>query len=439
MTSELGGESAGGDSNRVEQRNRWLAGMSIADQGLVSACGFLTVVAVGRGVSMQSLGVYSLAYSLIVLVSTLIRALIVTPYTVFSRRETGLRREQMRGACRRLLLISLTTIALTTAVIGAVAFLAGSELWLIVCATGAAMAGVSIREFSRRLSFSDLRFSDALIMDTAGGFILLTYLAVEFRSLSVPAVLIVLAISSALPAITLLWVRRGDFSIAKESLRDDIVRNLTFGRWVAVSQVTHAAHGYVVHWILAAVGGVATTGLYAAAWSVVQLASPFIQGVGNFAGPCLSNTLAQGGESQLRKGVRQLSRVLALTLAPYTLALAVAGPSIHGLLFNSEETPLRWLTGILALGLSLGAVVLPHGKAISVMEKPYWNSLLNGVNLVSTCVVVLILTRIAGLMGAACGLLFVTTMISFAKFCASEYLLARHNDRPVESRLAEAR
>ena len=51
MTSDAGRETPDGSSDSVPQRSRHLAAMSLIDQGFVSGCSFLTVVAVGRGVS----------------------------------------------------------------------------------------------------------------------------------------------------------------------------------------------------------------------------------------------------------------------------------------------------------------------------------------------------------------------------------------------------
>ena len=60
--------------------------LSIGDQCLVSGTNFLTLVIVGRSCGLQELGVYSLAFTVVVILMALQESLLIAPYTVMMSR-----------------------------------------------------------------------------------------------------------------------------------------------------------------------------------------------------------------------------------------------------------------------------------------------------------------------------------------------------------------
>ena len=135
--------------------------LSLIDQVVVSGTRFVTTVMVGRFGSDSELGIYSLAFSLVILVLSFQEALISTPYTIFVTHLDKLSQKaySTNTLIQALCLSFLATILL---LIGcAVTFLiseASSLIWLLTI-TAVLLPLMLIREFARRFAFAHLKLS----------------------------------------------------------------------------------------------------------------------------------------------------------------------------------------------------------------------------------------------------------------------------------------
>src|SRR5262245_49456340 len=98
--------------SRPASRWNWL--VSIADQGLVSASSFLTLVAISRSVHPEEVGRYALVYAGVMIVTSLQAALVTTPHAAPRRPRRRLRplhlsRQPVRVARR---IVAGTTVVL---------------------------------------------------------------------------------------------------------------------------------------------------------------------------------------------------------------------------------------------------------------------------------------------------------------------------------------
>jgi len=72
--------------------------VALFDQGIVSLTSFLTALLVGRTCGKVELGIFTLAWTLLSVISELSGALITTPYTVFSPRFSRGRNRRYLGS-----------------------------------------------------------------------------------------------------------------------------------------------------------------------------------------------------------------------------------------------------------------------------------------------------------------------------------------------------
>ena len=63
--------------------------LSIIDQGLVSGTTFATAVIIGRLTSPETLGLFYLLFSIVLITSGVIEQIVSTPYNVYSKRRRG--------------------------------------------------------------------------------------------------------------------------------------------------------------------------------------------------------------------------------------------------------------------------------------------------------------------------------------------------------------
>src|ERR1035437_910711 len=143
--------------------------ISLADQAIVSATNFLTGVIIARACSKEELGLYSLGFSVVLMMADLQSSLIMTPYMVYAPRLKGRAHALYTGSTliHQSAFCLLTMLAL---VCGAFAVMIGvgprglgPVLWALVPVIGLIM----LREFARRVCFARLKLKTAFLFDTS--------------------------------------------------------------------------------------------------------------------------------------------------------------------------------------------------------------------------------------------------------------------------------
>ncbi len=114
-------------SKRAPQRatvaglGHWL--VALIDQGLVSGTRFLATIIIARYCGPGELGIYSLAFSLLVLGCCFQEAIVTTPYAVFGQRLRRRSRTTYAGAIARMHFIAASASALFLLVLAVIAYL----------------------------------------------------------------------------------------------------------------------------------------------------------------------------------------------------------------------------------------------------------------------------------------------------------------------------
>lgn len=375
---------------------------AVLDQGLFSLTNFLTAVIIGRCCGPAELGVYVLAFSVVMLSVCLARATLVSPYVVVSQELHGSRLQSMRGT----LLIAIWTLGSVSAVVACVVAFA-LESGGIAFALALAMPAALFRDFLRRLSIAELQVKSAVGLDWVIGCLQIGLLCSLWRSGQLTAQSALMACSAiwAVVAVVWLYAMRGQFRIQAREFHENFAHIWPIGRWVGMSQMISTTQAFVLPWILAVVHSIELAGAYGACWTVVQIASPAIEGLGNLLSPALARSASQGAWKSLLYRVRVATCVFGLMMAGLlSFVLLLGGQAlmwIYGAGYAQHYGVLVLLT-LAAAAINLG---IPASKALTQLGRAETNFWITLMSLCLTVGAAGTLLYLLGEHGAALGLI----------------------------------
>ena len=242
--------------------------VSIVDQAVVSATNFATTLIIARLCTKADVGVYYLAWTLVLFIVAAQGNLISVPYTVYCRRRDGRSLVSYSGSMLvHQLLTSIVAVLCLTAL--AICFCLGFGPqamrplgWVLVCAA----PFILLREYARRFLFAHLNLAAAVVMDVGVSCVQLASLLIlgYFNVLTVPAVYAVMGGASAMAMTMWLLTNRQPMRFQMDRFLPDWRENWNFGKWALAGQLTGLAF-YILPWLLAITHGEADTGMFGAA------------------------------------------------------------------------------------------------------------------------------------------------------------------------------
>jgi O-antigen/teichoic acid export membrane protein len=406
---------------------------AIADQGVLSGSNFLTTIVVGRLCGASQLGAYALGVTLLVLLGGLQNSLILSPYTVFSNR--GKEKDLARYAGSILVQQGLVTLVgmITFATAGTIVSAAGGQpgvvevLWALVIT----VPFFSFREFCRRILMARLHVKTVLVLD--GFVMLLQFLgfAVLYQAemLSAATACAVVAAACAVPSLMWVLFTSHRFVICRQRVRKEFRRHWRFGRWICASQMTDIGQYYALHYLLIFTLGVATTGVYAACWSLVMIFNPLLLGVSSVLVPSAAQAHSRGGNAAVRQVIWRTTLLVSGAMAVLFTGIVVWGDLTVQTLFDGNEYAGHGtVITILAATSLISALSFPALHGLCVIERPDINFKSAVVGLVITIVATLALVNVWGMVGAAVGGLIGISVVSAWQLWAFE-LLSREGTR----------
>ncbi len=415
--------------------------LSLADQAVVSGVNFLTTVLIGRACGPDELGIYSLGFSIVILISGVQLSLVSVPYTIYgsrmSERDRALYAGSVLGHSVALAVLSIICLSLSAAVLSLGIGPPGlaSVLWVLAGMTPFLL----LREFMRRFAFAHMRMATALVLDVVIAAMQIGGLAflVATGNLSAATGYVVAGTACAAAGLLTLAALRGNFAVRVDRIGPSLRRNWSLGRWIFASQMAAVPYGYSLYWLLALVLGAQSTGVFAACMTIVMLAKPFVMGVGNLLEPLAANAFTEAGPDHLRRVVWTTTVLLGSAIGLFCLLVIVFGEQLLVLLYEGSQYADRGavlatlaLTE-LATALSIGA---EHG--LRVIERPemnFWSTILAAV---ITLTIAAALIQYWGILGAAISMLIGTVAGSIAHCTAFFWLvdqLPRRHEDPVLS------
>ena len=418
---------------------RWLNGqfgstsrkgvLALFDQAVFSGSNFLTTVVIGRFCGLDQLGVYSLAFAVLVFLAVIHESLIWTPYTIYSHRLK--RDEQPEYAGTVLMMQGLFTLAGICVLVTMASVLSvgvgpvglAPVMWVLAAAAPCYL----LRELIRRLLLARLEVARVLVIDILvavvqfGGFVTLYWLG----GLSAATACAAVGIACLVISVGWLATTAKQFVIRPRNVGSHLRRHWSFGRWICASQMADSAHNYALHWLLAVALGTAATGVFAACSSLVLIFNPLILGIGSVLVPRAAQVYADGGNAEVRRVVWKTTAFLAAAMAVICLGLALFGGTALELLYDGQEYAGHGLIiTLLAVATLAGTFSFAADHGLWVIERPDINFIVRASGLAITLTAAFLLVGTWGVAGVAIARLLGMSVASAAQ-CTAFVCLTR--------------
>ena len=390
--------------------------LALFDQALVSAASLVASVIVGRSCGADGLGVYALGMTFFVLFTAMQTAIISTPYTVLRTRlknpddakrfaGSSLAGSMMVSVVAVSVLMLLYLVFLLTQVIP------GFEKAIL--AVVALIPLLMIRDFARRYSFANFQIGAAVALDLCvfllqiGGLLLL----VQLDLLTPIFAFACMGLACGIAAVTWLVLNRRKFLIDSEVIKDDLKEKWRLGRWLSMELVLGITGAYIVHWLLIFQMDSTATGVFAACLVIVNLSSPFLQGMGNILSPRFASAATEEDRTAIQKLYRRTTIFMTTVMALFVTACIFFGESAMQLLYPGQEySGYGLIVVLLSIRALIGSTFITAHHALVAMEEPrpgFWCTL---VGVLASLAFGIYLIPIMGILGGAIALVIGTSL-----------------------------
>ncbi|MEM9996368.1 MAG: lipopolysaccharide biosynthesis protein [Bacteroidota bacterium] len=384
------------------------SGLSLVDQGMVSAGRLLVSIIVARAAGADALGLYALAFTILLLAEALAETLVALPYTVYSQRLKGTARQAYLGSALVQAAALGLGLASLTALGGAVAWVGMGEAGLgaVLLALAGMIPFRLAMDFGRRVAFAHHRVYIAVLMDA----LLMLVLLGGMLALVLTDLLRVWDVYALYGAACLvpLWLafRPHGFRwhVVRTRLRGDLQQNWTFGRWVAAGRLSVNGREFGIPWILAAFAGTAAVGFMDAAMKVVGLIFPMITALANVLTPSIAAAYAEDGVGAVRRMVVKTAFLMGLVTGTVALALALGSEWVIAFFFGEEFAGQRAAVIVFAVATVVEAIGMPADAGLWAIERPNVGFYVSLVSFVVALMVAVVLIPSLGVLGAIWGI-----------------------------------
>jgi O-antigen/teichoic acid export membrane protein len=379
---------------------------SISDQVIVSGTSFATSVIIGRLGSQQDLGVFYLAFTLVILARGIQIQLVAAPFQVLGQRRRGIDLAEYSGSSfvHELAVIGLTVMGLLGIFGMFAAWGQGSEFGPVVLVLLAAGPLLLLRDFLRQFYFGRLRPGWAVGLDATvavlpfGGLALIAGLNV----FSVASAYVVMGGASGLAAAGWLFGhRRRMFRLRAERVWSDWRLNWRFGRWALASYLLGSASTSVLPWLILAACGEAAAGIWAACMTPMGVLYTFVQGVTNYLTPLAARVLVSGGKAELRHVLVVTAIAMLFVLSAVSVFIGMTGDWIVVFVYGDEYGDTGTILLALALTILLTSVGAVAGNGLWALERPSLNFAADVSTIAVTIGSAMLLVFSWGVLGAA--------------------------------------
>jgi O-antigen/teichoic acid export membrane protein len=375
--------------------------LAFADQALVSAGNFFSLLLIARHLAAEKFGLFSLAMMSLLFMANLHRAIFTQPLNILGAAEslpcvTGRMRALLRAQLLAIPLAALLLAGLSLHFFPQAALLFGTICYV---------TGFYLQEMSRRYWYTVHRVERAIASDIisyGGQLVLLVLLAVTGR-LDGAVALATMGAASFAAFLFDLWRMKPAPELTGNSLRPLrllFIQHWPLSRWLLLTVLAMWGGSQLYPFLLAALGPVAVAS-YVACRNLLNAIGVMIQSVGNYLPVRAAALLKRRGKLALRNHLlRTLARTSMFGIAFVVLIMLSAGPLMHlvyGGRYDSAAPLLRMLA-LATLFTLLGAVLGAYSLAMEDSRASFV------ANFGATCVALTVgiwLIHTNGLQGAA--------------------------------------
>ncbi len=375
--------------------------LSLVDQAVISATNMGTSVLIGRTCVKAELGLYASGLSLILLLTAVQSALLSVPYTISSPGFGGEGKAVYKGST---VLQQWGLVMVGMGVFAGVGWWRGGGELGRVLGTLAVVSGViCFRDFARRVSYAELRFGFALVID---GLLAVAQIAVVGvlawrHELSATRALLAVGVASTLAGGMWLGVNWKSMRFSLREVAAGARVNWGLGRWLFASSVLWSVCIDQYPWVIASLRGPGEAAVWASCYGVMAFLNPIVLALNNDAAPRVSHAFAAGGLEGLRKSVWRSAGIAGVMTLPVLLVLVVFGGRLVKLMYGGKFGGAGGVVAVLAGGLWLYALSLTFPYGMLALKRPGVDFAVNVGCLGSFLFVGVWMVRGMGVMGAA--------------------------------------
>lgn len=387
---------------------------AMLDQAIYSGTTFCTSVLLGRLAGADALGVYSLAFSVTILVLCGHETLVTMPYTINVHQLQPNEQGKAAGSVFIFYLAFSFLAGFAFLVAGSVLveFAGRSTLGLVLLSVAAAIPGILLRELARKLAYAHLHIRIAFLLDAAASLVQLStlFLLVTYDLLSASTAFAAVGLGSCIAGLGWLSFSRHRFSFSVRQINDDLSRHLRIGRWICLALVTLLLQGSIAMWLIAYVLGTAASGVFAACMSVIALSNPLINAIGNVFIPEACKVLNESGVEGLWRLAQSKVTVLATVAGLFACFVVLFGDAFVHFFYGPNYAEERAMIICLAFVSFAKAIETIAYNGLFVLK---WFSINLWINLCSLAVLVALMVPLmaaTGVTGAAAALLTVSSL-----------------------------
>lgn len=314
--------------------------IAITDQTVVSGTRFAATILIGRIAGMEELGLYAIGFSIIILISTIQEALLMSPYSVLGAREGAAGRRRFADSIFTLS-CGLGVVHMCAALFGA--FLAPAlgyaDQFYFLIAIAITVPFVLLHNFARKMCYAHFRLRDALFLDTGVTVIQITGLVglAMTASLSAATSIAAMGVASAVPGLVWSFSNRRSFVTQWKQAWLQLRQNWTFGKWILGTQQIRTLGGSMILWFISALSGVAAAGVFAACSIVITAANPLLLGLGNLLEPRTARALVEQRRAAMLRVIHRTTTVLGGVLGVYCVIVLLGGENALAWLFDDGQ------------------------------------------------------------------------------------------------------
>ncbi len=330
---------------------------AIADQSLISATNFFTMVLLARALSPAAFGVFTLAYAVLLFMNGIQSALITEPHNVLGATRDG---NDYIGYTTAIGLAQLLLIAVSALVTGTAAVIAAFAGWSIapvLVALTPALVAWQLQEFVRRVLYTKTNVPAAFKNDllSYGGQIIGIATLWRTGHLTPTGALLVLAATSLLGLLLGLWQVRSHLrrSLVADYWSSAIGEQWRFGKWLLGTTLLTWTSGQLYPMLVAGFVSLGATGAMKAMLTIMGPTHLFLNAMGPLFMPRAATAYQQGHAPAARAFFRKILWVTAPLMLIYCLGVAAFAHPVVRLLYGDQYAEYSWFLAILALVYAL--------------------------------------------------------------------------------------
>lgn len=332
--------------------------LGLADQSLIAATSFVTLVLVARAAGPSGFGAFVLVYALLQYGASLQTALITQPHNVLAPRDPAAYVRYTSATARRQALLAGGAAAALAAAGGALAA-AGSGAAPLVAAAAPALLAWQALEYVRRVLYTEGRLGAAVAVDglAYGGQAAAVLALAAAGSLSGPAALLAMAAALGAGAAAGAWATRASF---RRGARADLGEHWAFARWLAGATSAYWLSAQIYPLLAAVVLGTEATGLMKAAFVLLGPLNVILILLDTLLPIAFARGLEAGGRAVLDARLRLAYLATAPAIGLYCLVVVLVGDRALRAVFGAEFAGQTALLALAALyyGVSYATRIL---------------------------------------------------------------------------------